>query len=152
MTKTFQKCGETGDGGSLPRLTSITERSGSSQSTIGEVIASLGSGQALQEVLNVPTPVSISAIVISGSSAQTVDKVRITTDEGIIFDGPITLGVSTSRSFLVGYVQQWINSSGTITGASTITPTYGADYIIIEIDATSSTSTIEVSGIIDNIL
>jgi hypothetical protein len=139
-------------GSGSSRLTSIVERTGNTQSSLGEAISSLAAGQALQTVLDIPSHVSISAIAIQGSGAQTVDKVKITTERGVLFDGPIILGSATDRAYLVGYSQVWADGGGAVTGGISITPQYVADFIKIELDTTSSVTTITVTGIIDNIL
>jgi len=130
-------------GGGLPKLTSITKKTTNGYvSDASALVASLGAGQALQTVLNITTPVSIGLLLVGGAStANTVDRIIITSDLGVLYDGNAT-NIINQSSWFVGV--SMLISNGSTVGYLNSTQQFRMESLKIELETTSSTSLVEV--------
>lgn len=114
-----------------------------SAASSGLIIASLSSGSSLTTVLDITVPLVIGFLVVQGVGAQTIDKVKITTDQGVLFDNTAGHALDDSNWFIGAPVKM---AGGGSSGFSISNHSFRAESLKIELDTTSSTSTINIYG------
>ncbi len=130
-------------GGSLPALTSLTKKNlnGRVVSSNG-AIASLAAAQSLTTILDITSPVAIGMLSVNaGSSSVTIDRIIITSDKGVLYDGDASINSNGSAWFL-GSLKQI--SNGSTIGWMSSNQSFRAESLKIELQTTSSTSTVYV--------
>jgi len=132
-------------GSGLPRPTSLTKKQLAGRVTgTGSAIASLASAQALQTVLDITTPIAIGTLhVDAGGNAETIDRIIITSDKGVLYDGDSTVLLNGSAWFLG--IQELITNASTVSW-SLSNQSFRMESLKIELETTSSGSTVFVYG------
>ncbi len=128
-------------GGSLPALTSLTKKNlnGRPLSNNG-AIASLSASQPLTTILDITRPVAIGTLFVgAGGSAMTIDRIIITSDKGVLYDGDASITSSNSSTWFLGSLKQISNGSAISWVSSN--QSFRAESLKIELETTSSIST-----------
>ncbi len=131
-----------GDTG-IPRLISLTKTPTQGfTSGVGPVIASLAAGQALQTVLEITTPISIGYLSIDADgSSNVVDRVIITSELGVLYDGDATSSANGSSWFIGAST---LTSDSSLLGYQATTQQFIMDSLKIELETTSTGATVEI--------
>ncbi len=126
-------------GGGLPALTSLTKKSLSGRPLNNNgAVASLSASQPLTTILDITSPVAIGTLFVgAGGSAMTIDRIIITSDKGVLYDGDASIN-SNGSSWFLGSLRQFSNGS-TINWVSS-NQSFRAESLKIELQTTSSSA------------
>ena len=133
--------------GGSPKPASLTKKQiagRTSSASSGNLIASLASGQSLQTVLDITAPIAIAYInVDAGGVASTIDRIIITSENGVLYDGDSTVLLNGSAWFLG--VSMLTTNASTV-GWQLSTQSFRMESLKIELQTTSASATTNIFG------